>query len=113
MSKHSGKEENKNFEDYFQVEIIKSYKKPFTRCVEEGTLIASHEGEILNPKSEWHQAKVIRTTTRVVQGGAEVGREQGGGGEQGAGGEQGGGQQDGGVQGPREHGGRAGRARGR
>ena len=27
-------------------------------------------------KSEWHQAKVKQTTTRVVQGGADVLREQ-------------------------------------
>ena len=38
----------------------------------------------MNSKSEWHQAKVIRTTVTVVQGGAEVvtqqrpGRVQGG-----------------------------------
>ena len=121
LSKHGGKEGDKSFEDYFKVEIIKAYRKPFTRCVEEGTLIASHQGKILNSKSEWHQAKVIRTNTLVVQGGAEVGREQGGvqgggggelgGGQGGGGGEQGGGQ-GGGAQEPRE-GGRAGRARGR
>ena len=65
---------------------MKAYKKPFTKCVEEGTYIANHQGEILNSKSEWHQAKIIRTTTKVVQGGAEVGREQGAG-QQGAGGQ--------------------------
>ena len=27
-------------------------------------------------KSEWHQAKIVRTTTRVIQGGAEVLRQQ-------------------------------------
>ena len=41
--------------------------KPFKRLEEEGTLIASH-----NSKSEWHPAKVVRTTMQVVQGGAEV-----------------------------------------
>ena len=60
------------FSDYFKICILKSYRKSFTKCVEEGTYIASHGGEVLNSKSEWHQAKVIRTTTRVVQGGAEV-----------------------------------------
>ena len=34
--------------------------------------ISSHRGELLNSKSEWHQAKVIRTTVRVAQGGAEI-----------------------------------------
>ena len=65
-----------NYLKNFEVQILKAYQKPFTRCVEEGTLIYSHDGEILNSKSEWHQAKVIRTTTKVVQGGAEVGRDQ-------------------------------------
>ena len=45
-------------------------------CVEEGTYISSHKGELLNSKSEWHQAKLIRTTTSVVQGGADVLRQQ-------------------------------------
>ena len=42
------------------------------RLVEEGMYIMSHKGELLNSKSEWHQAKVVRTRTQVVQGGAEV-----------------------------------------
>ena len=71
---------DKNFEDYFDFRILKAYKKPFTMCVEEGTYIANHKGELLNSKSEWHQAKLIRTTTRVVQGGAESLRQQGEGG---------------------------------
>lgn len=61
---------------YFEIQILKSYKKQFTRLVEEGTFIASHNGELLNSKSEWHQAKVVRTTTQVIQGGAEVVRTQ-------------------------------------
>ena len=48
VSKHGGKDQNKRFEEYFKVEILKAFRKPFTRCVEEGTLIASHQGEILN-----------------------------------------------------------------
>ena len=79
------------FSDYFDIVILKAYKKPFTKCVEEGTYIASHKGEVLNSKSEWHQAKIIRTTTRVMQGGAEVLRQQeGGAGQQGGGAGQGG-----------------------
>ena len=83
-SKHQGRASNKSFSDYFKIEVLKAYRKPFTKCVEEGTYIANHKGKILNSKSEWHQAKIIRTTTKVVQGGAEVvgrreleGREQG------------------------------------
>ena len=66
------KEEEKEFSEYFEVQILKAYQKPFTRLVEEGTYITSHKGELLNSKSEWHQAKVVRTRTQVVQGGAEV-----------------------------------------
>lgn len=76
---HGGRDQAKPFEDYFQIKVLKSYKKAFTKCVEEGTLIASHGGEVLNSKSEWHQAKVIRTTTRVLQGGADVLAQLGGG----------------------------------
>ena len=48
--------------------------------VEEGTYISNHKGELLNSKNEWHQAKIIRTTTRVLQGGADLLRQQQGGG---------------------------------
>ena len=47
--------------------------------VEEGTFISNHKGELLNSKSEWHQAKIIRTTTQVIQGGADLLRQQQGG----------------------------------
>ena len=81
---HGGRDLNEPFSDYFEIEILKAYSKAlFTKCVEEGTFIASHKGEVLNSKSEWHQAKVIRTTTTVIQGGAEVLREQGGQADQG------------------------------
>ena len=64
---------------------MKAYRKPFTRLVEEGTYISSHKGELLNSKNEWHQAKLVRTTTRVIQGGAELLQRGGeGGGSQGA-----------------------------
>ena len=61
---------------------MKSYKKPFTRLVEEGTLISCHGGELLNSKNEWHQAKIVRswTSINVMQGGAELLRGGGGGG---------------------------------
>ena len=66
-----------------KAEIIKAFRKPFTRCVEEVTLIANHRGEISNSKSEWHPAKVIRTSTLVVRrcgGGQGAGRRPRGGG---------------------------------
>ena len=63
--------------------ILKAYKKPFKRLVEERTFPTIHGGELLNMKSEWHQAKVVRTRTDVVQGGAEVVQQRAGGGSQG------------------------------
>ena len=69
---HGGRDQEKEFSPYFEIEILKAYSKAFTKCVEEGTLIGSHKGKVLNSKSEWHQAKVIRTTITVIQGGAEV-----------------------------------------
>ena len=95
MNTHGGKDDEKEFSDYFEIQILKSYKKPFTRLVEEGTFIASHNGELLNSKSEWHQAKVVRTTTQVIQGGAEVVRTQQVGGLGGHGGHGGGGRRGG------------------
>ena len=85
MNSHGGKDEDKSFSDYFEIQILKAYKKPFTMLVEEGTYISSHKGELLNSKNEWHQAKIIRTTTRVIQGGADLLRQQQGGGGGGAG----------------------------
>lgn len=73
---HGGRSQDKLFTEYFHIEILKSYSKAFTKCVEEGTFITSHKGEVLNSKSEWHQAKIVRTTTSVIQGGAEVLRQQ-------------------------------------
>ena len=90
VNSHGGKSDDKTFGDYFEIKILKAYKKPFTMLVEEGTFISSHKGELLNSKSEWHQAKIIRTTTRVVQGGAESLRQGGGGGGGGGGGRAGG-----------------------
>ena len=83
MNSHGGKSAAKSFSDYFEIQILKAYKKPFTMLVEEGTYISSHKGELLNSKNEWHQAKIIRTTTRVIQGGADLLRQQQGGGRAG------------------------------
>ena len=87
MNSHGGKDDDKEFDDYFELKILKAYKKPFTICVEEGTYIANHQGEVLNSKSEWHQLKLIRRTITVVQGEAYSLRAGGGraGGEQGGG----------------------------
>ena len=72
VNTHGGRDEMKTFSDYFEIVILKAYKKVFNKCVEEGTYISNHAGEIMNSKSEWHQAKVVRVTSNVVQGGAEV-----------------------------------------
>ena len=89
LSSHGGKSDEKTFNDYFEIKILKAYQKPFTMLVEEGTFISSHKGELLNSKNEWHQAKIIRTTTTVVQGGAEALRGRGAGGNQPQGGARG------------------------
>ena len=109
VNSHGGKDEDKNFSDYFEIQVLKAYRKPFTRLVEEGTFISSHEGELLNSKSEWHQAKIVRTTTKVIQGGAELLRQGGSGGGDGQGGSVGGrGQGSSGGRGGQGQGGRGG-----
>ena len=40
-NKHQGRASNKSFSDYFKIEVLKAYRKPFTKCVEEGTYIAN------------------------------------------------------------------------
>ena len=66
QNKHGGLKDGEKFEDYFEILIVKSYRKPLTRIIEEGTFIINHEGEVLNSKNEWHQPKIIRTT--ITQG---------------------------------------------
>ena len=61
---NEGREQGKTFPDCFYIRMLKVYKKAFTKCVEEGLLISSCGGEILNSKSKWHQTKGITTTTR-------------------------------------------------
>ena len=46
--------------------------------VEKGAYISNIWEVLLNSKKEWQQAKIIRTTTKVVQGGADVLRKEGG-----------------------------------
>ena len=48
----------------FKKKIVKFYKKPFIRNVEEGTFIANHNGEILNSTPN------LRTKTTFIQEGA-------------------------------------------
>ena len=49
---HGDLEKGKPFDEYFDVKIVKSYRKPLTRCVEEGTFIVNFEGEVLNKKNK-------------------------------------------------------------
>ena len=41
MNTHGGSDAVKTFSDYFEIVILKAYKKAFTKCVEEGTYIAN------------------------------------------------------------------------
>ena len=68
INSHGGREQEKKCSDYFEIPILKAYTKAFTQSIEEGTYIASHQGEVLNSNSEWHQTKAICTTTLVVEG---------------------------------------------
>ena len=43
----------------FDIEIMKSFKKPLTKIIEEGTFIINYQGEVLNSKEEWHHPKII------------------------------------------------------
>ena len=58
------------FEDVGDIKVLRAYRKPLTRGVDEGTNIGAHEGELLNSKSEWRQPSIIRNV--IVSGGAEV-----------------------------------------
>ena len=62
--------EGKPIDTYFEVNILKAYQKVLTRLVDEGTNLNSHNGPILNSKTEWHQPKIIRNV--IIQGGAEA-----------------------------------------
>ena len=71
MNKHSDVEiEGKSLDPFFEVNILKAYQKVLTRLVDEGTNLISHDGPILNSKTEWHQPKIIRNI--IIQGGAET-----------------------------------------
>ena len=61
---------NVNFEDMYSVKVVRAYSKVLTRCVDEGTFIAEHKGELLNSKSEWRQPRIIRNV--IQSGGAEM-----------------------------------------
>ena len=50
-NKHGGVKEGKKFEDYFDIFIVKPYRKPITRIIEEGVFIINHEGEVLISKN--------------------------------------------------------------
>ena len=66
MNSHGGKSDDKSFSDYFEIQILKAYKKPFTMLVEEGTYVSSHKGELLNSKNEW-QISSARSRVEVEQ----------------------------------------------
>ena len=50
--------------------MLRAYRKPFTRGVDEGTNIGEHKEELLNSKSEWRQPSMIRNV--IISGGTEV-----------------------------------------
>ena len=48
VNTYRGRDQSKEFPDYFEIEIMKAYSKSFTKCGEEGTYIANPKGEVLN-----------------------------------------------------------------
>ena len=68
----------KTFSYNFKIKILQAYQEPFTMLVEEGTYISNIGEVLLNSKKEWQQAKIIRTTTKVGQGCADVLKKEGG-----------------------------------
>ena len=49
-NKHRGLKEGEQFEDYFEIKIVKAYEKIMTRNIEEGKFIVNYQEEILNSK---------------------------------------------------------------
>ena len=65
---HGGRAQAKQLSEYFDINVLKAYRKPFTKSVEEGTFIANHNGNLLNPKSKWHQAKILGQELKSYKG---------------------------------------------
>ena len=49
-NKHGGLKEGDTFDNYFEIHIVKAYKKPINRIVEEGVLKLIMKGSFLIPK---------------------------------------------------------------
>ena len=62
VNTHGGLKKDSKFEDFLDIHIVKVYKKPITRIVEEGVCLFDQEGKSLSKETEWHQPKIIRTT---------------------------------------------------
>ena len=57
-------------EVHFDFEVIKVFKFPLDREVDEGVRMVMHNGVLLNSKTEWFSPSIVRTT--IEKGGAEM-----------------------------------------
>ena len=62
--------ENDELETHFNFEVLKVFKTPLDREVDEGVRMVMHNGVIINSKTEWFSPSIVRTT--IHKGGAEV-----------------------------------------
>ena len=57
-------------EVHFNFEVLKVFKFPLDREVDEGVRMVMHTGVLLNSKTEWFSPSIVRTT--IEKGGAEM-----------------------------------------
>jgi hypothetical protein len=62
--------EGDELEKHFNFEVLKVFKFPLDREVDEGVRMVLHRGVIINSKTEWFSPSIVRTT--LEKGGAEM-----------------------------------------
>ena len=62
--------EGDELEQHFVFKILKVFKFPLDREVDEGVRMVMHEGQLINSKTEWFSPSIVRTT--IEKGGVEM-----------------------------------------
>lgn len=57
-------------EKHFEFHILKVFKYPLDREVDEGVRMVMHKGSLINSKTEWFSPSIVRTT--IEKGGVEM-----------------------------------------
>ena len=57
-------------EKHFDFHILKVFKYPLDREVDEGVRMVMHKGRLINSKTEWFSPSIVRTT--IEKGGVEM-----------------------------------------